>query len=148
LQLSKSIGIENFEKKILFEATSSEEMYEKERELVSINSGSYNLKTGGLGGWDYVHRNGLTNKNKTRDHYVRMGKAGNDVFQEHLKDANFRDEWLMLVHHPQTEATKRKIAQTLFGKKRNKIWITNGVSNVFHSSDTPIPDGFSKGRVV
>jgi hypothetical protein len=43
----KKYGIENFEKEILLEADSSEEMFAKERELVELGGHSYNLKQGG-----------------------------------------------------------------------------------------------------
>ena len=35
----------------MFEAESSEEMFDKERELVEVGSHSYNLRSGGVGGW-------------------------------------------------------------------------------------------------
>jgi group I intron endonuclease len=49
-------GIENFIKSIIYVASSSEEMFEKEKELVVLNDLSYNLKKGGFGGWDHIDR--------------------------------------------------------------------------------------------
>jgi len=47
-------GLENFRKEILFEASSSEEMFTKEKELVVLGPGSYNIKLGGQGGFDHL----------------------------------------------------------------------------------------------
>lgn len=55
----KKYGIENFIKEIMCECSSQEEMFAKEKELVRLDSTSYNLKYGGEGGWDYVNREKL-----------------------------------------------------------------------------------------
>lgn len=51
-------GVENFEKVILHTYDNSNDMYEKEKELVNeefvLRSDTYNLKIGGFGGWDHV----------------------------------------------------------------------------------------------
>lgn len=55
----KKYGIENFEKTILFECKSLEEMNAKEAEIVNedfiARDDVYNIKVGGDGGWDYVN---------------------------------------------------------------------------------------------
>lgn len=48
-------GIENFTKEILFVFGNEEEMNAKEKELVSLGEGSYNLCSGGQGGFGYVN---------------------------------------------------------------------------------------------
>ena len=50
----KKYGLDNFRKDILFEATSAEEMFTKEKELVMLGPQSYNIKNGGYGGWDHL----------------------------------------------------------------------------------------------
>ena len=48
-------GKENFEREILFDFDNAESMFQKEKEVVSIGSTSYNLKEGGLGGFDHLN---------------------------------------------------------------------------------------------
>ena len=58
----KKYGVENFEKTILFECSSVEEMNAKEAEIVNeefiARDDVYNIKLGGEGGWDYVNASG------------------------------------------------------------------------------------------
>lgn len=53
----KKHGIDNFRKDILFEASTSEEMFTKEKELVVLGPKSYNMRLGGDGGFDHIHSN-------------------------------------------------------------------------------------------
>lgn len=52
----RKYGIKNFSKEIIFTASSSEEMYQKEKDLVILTRESYNIKLGGHGGWDHIPR--------------------------------------------------------------------------------------------
>lgn len=53
-------GVENFEKTVLFECSSAEEMNAKEAEIVNedfiARDDVYNIKLGGEGGWDDINR--------------------------------------------------------------------------------------------
>lgn len=53
-------GVENFEKTILFECSSKDEMNKKEAEIVNkdfiAREDVYNIKLGGEGGWDEINR--------------------------------------------------------------------------------------------
>lgn len=55
----KKYGIENFEKTILFECKSKQDMDKKEAEIVNedfiARDDVYNIKLGGDGGWDYLN---------------------------------------------------------------------------------------------
>ena len=116
-QAIKKYGRDKFRKEILFVYDDAIEAFRKEKELLEnclADDLCYNLKSGGYGGWHYVHDNGLTNKNKTREHYVKMGKLGS---KSHLKklaeDPNYRQQWLNSVYHLQTTETKEKIRASL-----------------------------------
>lgn len=148
LQAIDKYGSENFTRETLFIFEESSEAFEKERELLTEDlldsDDCYNLKKGGDGGWRYVHENGLTNKNKTRDHYVMMAK------KRHELDNNpeFKEKWYAsLRREPRSAETKEKISESLKGRKRNRFWVTNGSKNVFHDASLPIEDGFWKGRI-
>jgi ribulose bisphosphate carboxylase small subunit len=58
----KKYGKDLFKREILIRCSSSEEMFNEEQRLISEhieNPLCYNLKKGGIGGWDYVNRSGL-----------------------------------------------------------------------------------------
>lgn len=147
-------GVENFTKTILETFSNSHDMYTREKEIVTqeflARDDVYNLSRGGHGGWDYIHENGLTNKNKSLDSfYKEFSKKGNQKHIEMLNnDENYRNKWLTKVLHTQTDETKDKISKSLSGRKRNKMWITDGNKNLFVDTESEIPAGFRKGRVV
>lgn len=73
-------GVENFKRIILFETENREEAYAKEKELVEISTNSYNLKSGGEGGFDFINKNKLQVPNLKNDgsvkHIERCQKGG------------------------------------------------------------------------
>lgn len=102
----KKYGIENFEKTILFELNSEQEMYDKEAELVTeefINrSDNYNAKTGGKIAYVYSQ--------ETKELISRRTKECQTVVFGRIR----------------TEQTREKISKTLSGRKlsqetRNKM---------------------------
>lgn len=62
----RKYGIDNFKKEILFECSSAEEMFSKEKEIVTediVNDRlSYNLKLGGTANFYYINKNKLNHK--------------------------------------------------------------------------------------
>lgn len=163
-------GIENFTKEIMFECTSKEEMFAKERESVTLGKHSYNLKLGGEGGFSYINANGLS------DH-ASNSKIANSRFLTLLKDREWRASWVDAVKHgsKNSSAVKAHIAQLKInhpapfkGKlhsdetksvmsekakarttnsQSGSMWITDGTSNMKIKADSDVPDGWSRGRV-
>ena len=170
----RSIGIENFQKEILFEAESAEEMFDKERELVTLGSHSYNLKEGGSGGFDYINRLELNN-HKTLHSMQESGKRAwrsrSNESKEHHKQIftekiRARHQNGLVAHlywtsanNPSnlawTESAREKRQQT---RKQNRfqqgnnnsqygtMWITDGVTSRKIKRDEAIPEGWRKGR--
>jgi len=165
-------GIENFVKEIIYEASTSEEMFQKEKELVQIGKHSYNLKLGGQGGFDFI------NENMSKEERSRISKIGSNALKNKLKNdiefsnqfkekmreitkqrhingtiGNWQDNysWLGKNHK---EETKQKMSLSHQGKhdgeknsQYGKMWITNGqISSKINKTDS-IPDGWYKGRV-
>lgn len=143
----KKYGIESFEKFVLFIFDNEMDMNNKEKELVNeeyLKENTYNLKTGGTGGWDYVNRE---NKNIYIGHSEiskkNIKKATIKLKELLLKDKMFYDRWcknisLRLVGNKNfkgkkhTEETKRKLSEKqksidrfgaknpMYGKKRSE----------------------------
>jgi hypothetical protein len=169
----KKYGIENFTKDIIFEASSAEEMFSKEKELVEIGPHTYNLKKGGDGGFDFV------NKNLSKEHRSNVGKLGNKSLQNRLKsDKDFNDwfvtrmsevaknrhaegtlkswkdnySWLGKKHKEESKkkiGEKNSIHQKGSGNSQyGTMWITNGIENNRIKKNDTIPEGWRKGRVI
>ena len=96
-------GLENFEKTILFECASVEEMNAKEAEIVDedfiARDDVYNIKLGGDGGWNEVNKNpanvGINHffKNKTDEEikYLRLkGAHSNKARVENMTASEYQ----------------------------------------------------------
>jgi hypothetical protein len=125
-------GIENFTKEILFVFDSAEEMYSKEAEIVNedfiAEENTYNLKVGGFGGWDYIHKNELL-----------KGRPGTFTGKTH------------------SEETKRKIgAKTSVAQsgERNSQYGTRWIHSLEEQrsarigKDQSLPEGWLEGRKI
>ena len=86
-----------FKKEILFNFSTPEEMFNKERELVTEEfvkrPDTYNLRVGGFGGWDYVNASGKNNFGRTDESRkgVRAGgKKGAAIMRHKMQtDSEF-----------------------------------------------------------
>jgi hypothetical protein len=66
-------GMENFKKEILYIFQTAEEAYCEEERLVIVSEETYNLKKGGLGGFDYINSLGLENSMKNPETAKKVG---------------------------------------------------------------------------
>jgi group I intron endonuclease len=162
----KKYGLEIFKKDILFEASSSEEMFAKEKELVILGPQSYNLNEGGQGGFDHI------NRNRTPEEWRRLHSLGGKAARPFLGKRHTpetieicrqksKDAWsngLMIngftgKHH--TNESKAKIAASNSKTHKGtgnpnfgKCWITNLLTkeNRLIEKISDIPDGWVRGR--
>lgn len=169
-------GKENFNKEILFECASLEEMNKKETDIVDeefiARDDTYNIMLGGCGGFDHINKNQLW---KTENWYKTTspnGKLGQKAFRKKFEeDKEFREACLekrknnenlkkffregnSFLGKSHTEETKKSI-----GRKNSKHqqgsnnsnfgnqWITNGLVSKLVPKTDSLPRGFRKGRV-
>ncbi len=164
----KKYGINNFLKEIIYEASSEEEMFNKEYELVEIGKHSYNLMEGGRGKGDGFYNGNAT---KTRlemlkDEFIKEDwskRISRGLKEKYKNNSDFynkiverRREYLKehgaYIH---TEESKNKISNSLKGKcigRKNSnygnMWITTGKENKLIKKTDAIPNGWIKGRKI
>ena len=182
MRAQEKYGIENFTKDILFVYDNSEQMYAKESELVNedflTTENTYNLKIGGLGGFDYLN-NWKDNPSHSKKHMSMMVKTKH---KKMLEDENYDKEiknkisvgvklkfqtdeeykknvverlskiWPGRKHSQKTKEQMRLSALGKHDGEKNSqygsIWITNEIENVKIKKTDAIPKGWRKGRVM
>lgn len=136
----KKYGVENFEKTILFECQSFEEMNAKEAEIVNedfiARDDVYNIKLGGEGGWDYLNGSSSSyHKGSIKRHNAAVKANKNrDIVKSRQKASKTRQNWSIEKRQEVSDAIsngiKRKLqldkdfakrrAQKLKGRKASK----------------------------
>lgn len=100
-------GTENFTKEILHQFDTSKEMFDKEKIIVDkgfvARKDTYNIKTGGNGGWDHYDRTGCTRSPETR------AKISNSL--------QGNTPWMKGKQH--TEESKKKLSIAGKGRKHS-----------------------------
>lgn len=141
----KKYGRESFSKEVLFDFANNEDMFLKEKELVNEtvlkDPKCLNLIVGGLGGFSYINNNGIKKfhgKNHSRASIEKMletkKKKGNyyptesrrieiaEANRKKAQDSNWRATMSdALSGKTKTNEHKEKIAQSLKGKKQEKV---------------------------
>lgn len=166
-------GEHNFKREILFEAKTPQEMFEKEKELVTIEPNSYNLRSGGAGGWDYVNSSKKNLYGLNGENFKKYAAKGQQSFAKKLQNEEYRKEYCAKVSQgmkekyaageiqngflgkQHTDETKRLIgeksskSQSGSGNSQyNTMWIKNPLTQERKKikKTEPIPDGWVKGR--
>lgn len=167
-------GKENFTKTILEYFDDSKTMYDRETEIVNeeflLRESVYNLRRGGLGGFD----------NKTIDFSSRNSKCGKKRTEKMNNNPEFRAEMIAQAkraynfenmrngmlrkladtgetyNHWQkgskrTDESKAKMSEASVGERNsqfNTMWITDGERNQKIQKTDTIPEGWHKGRKI
>ena len=170
-------GIENFTKEILFVFDNADDMYKKEAEIVNedflVTENTYNLRIGGMGGFDYINANPdqyLTSKRLAalmpRSEQIRRWKEKWDT------DAEFREKHRENARLGNKVALQKHPNGIFFGKRHSKhtiekmkaaavgrgegeknsqfgtMWITNGLDSKKIKITDTVPMGWRRGRKV
>ena len=162
-------GLENFEKTILFECKSEEEMNTKEAEIVNedfiARDDVYNIMLGGEGGWKSIKscgasKGGKQTAKKLKAQHLTPFKIFlnsltteeyNQYWKDHPHAESFRCDWTGRKHSIETKRKISEKAKNSCGKLNNqygKMWICNDETHESKSipKTDPIPKGWRKGR--
>lgn len=127
-------GVENFEKTVLFECSSAEEMNAKEAEIVNedfiARDDVYNIKLGGEGGWDDINRqqknigfkyaNEHKLNNKCQQCYIAANKIKADpAYAEEFANKIKIGQARARIEHPE-KFDMRGEKNPMFGKRHSK----------------------------
>lgn len=136
-QAIKKYGKDNFYREILFECDTIEEMYDTEKRLVaeSLNDRkSYNLRSGGKGGWDHVDNSGINNPMKDpkiRKKCIERGK--NTRSENPEKYASIARENLKKAME-KVRGVKKPWLSELSKKRSKELWLSEEYREKFKNS--------------
>ena len=164
-------GIENFQKEILHVFETEAEMNKAEARLVILSEDSYNLCSGGQGGWGYVNTEiwtkdkrlehnrrvtGFRNLDRSKYDWKLYSKKGNARRAEMIKTGVLNPKTFQDKKH--TDETIIKMKSSRKGKQTAEknsqygtCWITDGVKNKKIKKEEIsfwLEQGYRRGRVI
>lgn len=166
----KKYGIEQFKKEILHVFDNEQDMWKKELEIVNEefckDPTNYNIRTGGIGGWN--HWNGTTAhiEASKRGGRASAKKLNEFIAEQKANDTQWWQDWYANVveqnrnkncngwiHHTDTQRQQRK---KLLSNKQSgvgnsqygRIWISNVLTKEVKRStiNDLIPEGWVRGK--
>lgn len=165
-------GIGNFKKEILYIFKTELEMNNKEKELVIISEETYNLNTGGSGGFTYINSNPEIAAKKNKNLWYPPKLASIKWKEKYLNDEKFREQLKKISSQggkkckelfpkgtffgkSHSEETKKKMSESRKNKSSGSknsqwgsMWITNGIINKKIKKEDTIPENWIKGRII
>lgn len=167
----RKYGIDNFSKELLFIYETEQEMNDKEAEIVTeefiAENDTYNLCSGGQGGFSYINRNGLgvteNQKSAARKYAYRNLEVLNApeniqskrAIMAKVNQIRLDKNIIPFRGKKHTAETIAKMKESSKGKSTgNKnsqygtMWITDGISNKKIIKTETIPMGWDRGRVL
>lgn len=156
-------GIENFKVEILYYCDSEEELNLKEKEIVTeefcLRDDTYNLCSGGHGGFSYVNRNnirGMLGKKQSQkqkeaaSNFMIKNNSNKDRHKEISSKGGKNSTGMLGKRHSEKTKEKMKGPRPQSSETKNSqfgsIWITNGQESKKIKKENTIPDGWYKGR--
>lgn len=116
-------GIDNFKREILFEYSDKNTAYEMEAKLVNLEFvnrlNTYNIKTGGVGGWDYIIQAGLGSSFKGHRHSELTKKTISNSRKgqsKGVKNSQYGTCWIMNESLKESKKIKKNDLQDWLDK--------------------------------
>lgn len=171
LSAIQKYGMNNFKKDILETFENSEEMYAREKEVVTeeflLREDVYNLRRGGTGGFDYLNKTGLNLKghhksyearaNTCRENSKKILESGHRISEYGIPGFKSKENERKMRENSQSDEARSKRIQTMQlnnhsqGNKNSQfgtVWVTNGIHNLKISKHDSLPEGYRLGRVI
>jgi len=167
----KKYGLENFKKDILFVYTKSEEMYQKESEIVTESfcamKDNYNVRVGGIGGWNHWNNGSAAYLESTRRGARAAAKKTNAwIAQQKAENTEWYQQWCIRqrariinknnnswIHYTEEQQAERrkKISEFQRGSGNSqygKYWISNPLTKEVKriNASNDIPHGWVRGK--